>query len=78
MGGITSHFSQMSVGGQPAPQPQQLHMQQRAQPLNQLYATDLVNQPLHVSELELPPPRIILPPNVGRWALLFLFRYWVG
>ncbi|KAA8566584.1 hypothetical protein EYC84_009130 [Monilinia fructicola] len=31
--------------------------------LNQLYATDLVNQPFNVAELDLPPPPIILPPN---------------
>lgn len=64
MGGITNQFGQMNIGGQQAPPPQQL--QHRAQPLNMLYATDLVNQPFHVSELDLPPPRIILPQNVGR------------
>jgi hypothetical protein len=35
--------------------------------LNQLYPTDLLNQPFNVAELELPPPPIILPPNVS-WA----------
>ncbi|KAI9791483.1 MAG: COPII subunit [Peltula sp. TS41687] len=62
LGGIMNQFSQMSIGGQQAP-PQQ--MQHRAQPLNVLYATDLVNQPFHVSELDQPPPRIILPPNAS-------------
>lgn len=32
--------------------------------LNQLYPTDLLNQPFNVAELDLPPPPIILPPNV--------------
>jgi protein transport protein SEC24 len=41
--------------------------------LNQLYPTDLLNQPFNVSELDLPPPPIILPPNVsyrGTFSLL--------
>lgn len=41
----------------------------RAGPLNQLYPTDLLNQPFNVSELDLPPPPIILPPNVGSPSL---------
>lgn len=62
MGGITQSMSNMGIGGQPPQQGQ--HMQQRPQ-LNQLYPTDLLNQPLNVAELDLPPPPIILPPNVG-------------
>ncbi|KAH8887107.1 hypothetical protein GQ53DRAFT_333505 [Thozetella sp. PMI_491] len=59
--GITSGLSSMQLGSG-AQQPQQAP-QQRPGPLNQLYPTDLLNQPFNVSELELPPPPIILPPN---------------
>jgi len=53
-------------GGQSVPQQQQQQQTQgRAGPLNQLYPTDLLNQPFNVSELDLPPPPIILPPNVS-------------
>ncbi|OAA54507.1 protein transport protein [Niveomyces insectorum RCEF 264] len=45
------------------PQPQQAGLPPRAGPLNQLYPTDLMSQPFNVSELDLPPPPIILPPN---------------
>ena len=61
VGGITQGMSNMGMGGQPHYQPQQ--MQQRPQ-LNQLFPTDLHNQPFNVAELNLPPPAIILPPNV--------------
>ena len=62
--GITSGVSNMQLGSgaQPA---QQAPPQARAGPLNQLYPTDLLNQPFNVSELDLPPPPIILPPNVS-------------
>jgi protein transport protein SEC24 len=60
MGGVTQQFNQMSVGEKQQP-PQ---AQQRVQ-LNQLYPTDLVNQPFNVAELDYPPPPIILPPNVS-------------
>lgn len=63
MAGVTNQFNQMNVGGAQAPPMQQ--MPQRSQPLNQLFPTDLGNQPFHVSELDLPPPPIILPQNVG-------------
>lgn len=72
--GLTSGFGAMQIGGGAAPvpglqqqQPQQLPPQARAGPLNQLYPTDLLNQPFNVSELELPPPPIILPANVRAW-----------
>lgn len=39
----------------------------RAGPLNQLYTTDLMSQPFSIHELDLPPPPIVLPPNV-RWS----------
>lgn len=62
--GLASGMSAMSLGPGAQQQPQQLPPQPRAVPLNQLYPTDLLNQPFNVSELELPPPPIILPPNV--------------
>ncbi|KAM7221487.1 hypothetical protein V8F06_003059 [Rhypophila decipiens] len=60
--GITSGLGAMQLGAG-AQQPQQLPPQPRPGPLNHLYPTDLLNQPFNVSELELPPPPIILPPN---------------
>lgn len=68
VGGITQGMAGMQMGpGQPMPpqQQQQPAPQARAGPLNQLYPTDLLNQPFNVSELDLPPPPIILPPNVS-------------
>ena len=64
VGGITQQMGQMGMGGSAQPPPP-AHFQ-RAQ-LNQLYPTDLLNQPFNVSELDLPPPPIILPPNVS-WS----------
>jgi protein transport protein SEC24 len=66
VGGITQGMGQMNVGGPgapPAAQPQQGGA--RPAVLNQLYPTDLLNTPFNVAELELPPPPIILPPNVS-------------
>ncbi|ETS85526.1 Protein transport protein sec-24 [Pestalotiopsis fici W106-1] len=57
--GITAGMAGMNVGAQPA---QQAGQQSRLA-LNQLYPTDLLNQPFNVSELDLPPPPCILPPN---------------
>lgn len=46
-------------------QPQQTVPQAQQRPhLNQLYPTDMLNQPFSVAELDLPPPPIALPPNV--------------
>ncbi|TVY58707.1 Protein transport protein SEC24 [Lachnellula cervina] len=59
--GITQGMGQMGVGAQPQAQPQQAAA--RPGPLNQLYPTDLLNQPFNVAELDFPPPPIILPPN---------------
>jgi protein transport protein SEC24 len=65
VGGITQGMSQMQMGGgQPGMPPQPQQMPQASMPLNQLYPTDLLNQPFNVSELEFPPPAIILPPQV--------------
>ncbi|KAL2151552.1 hypothetical protein VTH82DRAFT_6650 [Thermothelomyces myriococcoides] len=65
---LTAGMSAMNLGPgaqqqPPPPPPPQLAPQTRAGPLNQLYPTDLLNQPFNVSELDLPPPPIILPPN---------------
>jgi protein transport protein SEC24 len=70
VGTITQGMSQMGFGGAPqaAVQPQQAVARPVA--LNQLYPSDLLNQPFNVAELELPPPPIILPPNVS--VLLFI------
>lgn len=62
MGQITQGMGALAVGNQAqnsAPQ-----MQGRPQ-MNPLYPTDLLNQPMNVSELDLPPPPIILPPNTS-------------
>lgn len=65
--GITAGMGQVGFGGAPPPaiagQPQQAGA--RPAVLNQLYPTDLLNQPFNVAELDLPPPPIILPPNVS-------------
>lgn len=62
--GMTQQFGQMDMSQKPpvAAAPQQ---SQRAPVLNQLYPTDLSNQPLNVAELDYPPPPAILPPNVS-------------
>lgn len=66
VGGITQGMANMQVGGQQRQQSQGQAQAARQQgPLNQLYPTDLLNQPFNVSELDLPPPPIILPPNVS-------------
>lgn len=62
VGGITQGMNNLGVGGQPQHQPPQ--MQHQRPQLNQLFPTDLLNQPLNVAELDLPPPPVILPPNV--------------
>lgn len=66
--GVTAGLGSMNLGpgAQQQPQPQQFPGQPRPGPLNQLYPTDLLTQPFNVSELDLPPPPIILPPNVSR------------
>ena len=61
IGGVTQQFGQMNMsqGQQPPAAPA------KAPVLNQLYPTDLSNQPLNVGELDYPPPPAILPPNVS-------------
>ena len=62
MSAVTQDMRNMSFGGSPQPQPQQ--QAQNRPHLNQLYPTDMLNQPFQVSELDLAPPPIVLPPNV--------------
>jgi len=59
--GLTQQFGQMDVSQKPAPSASAPHAPQ----LNQLYPTDLSNQPFNVAELDYPPPPAILPPNVS-------------
>lgn len=60
LGGITAGMGNMGLGG-----PQTVLGPGMAKlPMNQLYPSDLLNQPFNVAELELPPPPIILPANV--------------
>lgn len=63
---MTQQFSQMDMS-QKHPAQQQPQAQQPGRPpaLNQLYPTDLQNQPLNVAELDYPPPPAILPANVS-------------
>lgn len=67
--GITQGMASMQMGGQP--QPPQPAQAARPTVLNQLYPTDLLTQPFNVTELDLPPPPIILPPNVRTMCYLF-------
>ncbi|KAF2227799.1 hypothetical protein BDZ85DRAFT_228490 [Elsinoe ampelina] len=62
--GMTQQFGQMGFNNQqPAAQPQQAG--QAMQRLNPLQPVDISVQgaPFHVSDLDLPPPPLILPPN---------------
>ncbi|KAK7943288.1 Sec23/Sec24 trunk domain-containing protein [Apiospora aurea] len=62
VGGITAGMQNMNMGGQPAQA--QAAQQQARVALNQLYPTDLLNQPFNVSELDLPPPLAFYHPIV--------------
>lgn len=59
--GLTQQFGQMDMSQKAAPQA----APQRGPTLNQLYPTDLLNQPFNVAELDYPPPPVMLPPNVS-------------
>jgi protein transport protein SEC24 len=62
VGRVIQGVGQLGIGG-----PQLAnHPGNKPAVLNQLYPTDLLNQPLNAAELELPPPPIVLPPNVSR------------
>ncbi|KAK4574006.1 COPII subunit [Recurvomyces mirabilis] len=62
--GVTQGFAQMGMGGGATPQPQQAQPQSAVR-LNPLMPVDVSQngQPFHVSDLDQPPPPIILPPN---------------
>lgn len=62
--GITQGMGGMQLGGQQQQLPMGAQVP-RAGPLNHLHPTDLMNQPFSVSELDLPPPPVVLPPNVS-------------
>ena len=64
MDDINRGVRDMGFGGSPQPPPQQ--QAQNRPHLNQLYPTDMLNQPFQVSELDLDPPPMVLPPNVRR------------
>jgi protein transport protein SEC24 len=63
--GITQGMGGMQITPQPGQQqpPQAGVHAVRPAVLNQLYPTDLLNQPFNASELDLPAPAIVLPPN---------------
>jgi protein transport protein SEC24 len=60
-------FQQMSVAGQQPPAAQQMR-------LNPLQPVDISmqGQPFHVTDLDQPPPPIILPPNVSTISLSWI------
>jgi protein transport protein SEC24 len=57
---LSQQFGQMNIQAQP-----QAPAQAAAPHLNQLFPSDLISQPFQVSELDLPPPPINLPPNTS-------------
>lgn len=61
--GVQQQFSQMSIGGN-QPAPQAAGGQVRLNPL-QPVDISMQGQPFHVTDLDQPPPAIILPPNVS-------------
>lgn len=74
VGAMTQQFGNMGMGGaqQPQVQPQQPAQGAPAvQRLNPLQPVDISaqGQPFNVADLDLPPPSIVLPPNVS-WALV--------
>ena len=64
MSGLNNQFGQMGLGSQPQAIPHQAAPQHSVR-MNQLYPTDLMSQPFNVTELDLPPPPLVLPPNVS-------------
>ncbi|KAK4692190.1 protein transport protein SEC24, partial [Lecanoromycetidae sp. Uapishka_2] len=72
MAGITQGMGNMAMGG--VQQHRAPQMQGRPQ-MNQLYPSDLLSQPLNVSELDHQPPPIVLPPNVSIDMFLFSSTY---
>ena len=70
--GITQGMGNMGMGVQSHGQPMPMHGRPQ---LNQLYPNDLLNQPLNVADLDLPPPPIILPQNVSQWPVHRMLPY---
>jgi len=66
VGGMTQQFGNMGIGAQ-QPQQQSAGAVAGAQRLNHLQPVDITmqGQPFHVSDLDLAPPPLILPPNVS-------------
>lgn len=73
--GVSQQFSQMNIGAGPqSQQPQQPAMQMRLNPLQPVDISPQ-GQPFHVTDLDQPPPPIILPPNVRNSNLIALGIY---
>jgi len=69
MAAVTQSMGQLGLGGGSQQQAGQAAATGPPLQLNRLQTTDLISQPFHVSELDAPPPAIILPPNVSKHAL---------
>lgn len=62
---LNQQFGQMNLGAQQGQAAPQLQQPMAAQQQNQLFPSDLIAQPFHVSELYNPPPAINLPSNAA-------------
>ena len=62
---LGQQFGQMNLGPQQGQAAPQLQQQATAASQNQLFPSDLIAQPFHVSELYNPPPPINLPANAA-------------
>jgi hypothetical protein len=62
---LNQQFGQMNLGAQQGQAAPQLQQPMAATQQNQLFPSDLIAQPFHVSELYNPPPPINLPSNAA-------------
>lgn len=62
---LNQQFGQMNLGPQPGQAAPQVQQPTAATQQNQLFPSDLIAQPFHVSELYQPPPPIHLPSNAA-------------
>lgn len=62
---LNQQFGQMNLGPQPGQVAPQVQQPNTATQQNQLFPSDLIAQPFHVSELYNPPPPIHLPANAA-------------
>lgn len=62
---LNQQFGQMNLGAQQGQAAPQLQQPNAATQQNQLFPSDLIAQPFHVSELYNPPPPIHLPSNAA-------------